>query len=130
MARILFGSTPGSGHVRPGLPIARELVARGHEVVWYTSDRFRASIERTGARHVGFTAAFDFDEADLDASFPGRSSVRGGIPQLKFDLRAIFLDTVPGHLADLRALTDAETFDVTVVESAFVAGSLIAEQRQ
>jgi UDP:flavonoid glycosyltransferase YjiC (YdhE family) len=33
VARILFGSSPASGHVRPGLPIARELVARGIPVV-------------------------------------------------------------------------------------------------
>jgi UDP:flavonoid glycosyltransferase YjiC (YdhE family) len=53
MARILFTANPASGHIRPGLPIARELVARGHEVAWYTSERFADLVERTGARHVG-----------------------------------------------------------------------------
>lgn len=129
MARILFGSNPASGHVRPGLPIARELVARGHEVVWYTSDRFKASVERTGARHVGFTAGLDIDEADLEASFPGRAAIKSGIPQLKHDIPAIFIDTIPDHLTDLRALADKEPFDTVVVESAFLAGSLLADER-
>jgi UDP:flavonoid glycosyltransferase YjiC (YdhE family) len=34
---------PVAGHVNPGLPIARALVGRGHEVVWYTGQHFRAA---------------------------------------------------------------------------------------
>lgn len=128
-ARILFGSGPASGHVRPGLPIARELVSRGHEVVWYTSDRFRESVERTGARHVGFTAGLDLDEANLEASFPGRAAIKSGIPQLKHDVRAIFIDTIPHYLSDLRALADQEHFDAVVIESVFLAGAFLAEER-
>ena len=129
MARILFGSNPASGHVRPGLPIARELVARNHEVVWFTSDRFMASIERTGARHVGLTAGLDLDETDLDASFPQRSQFKPGIRQLKFDLQAVFIDTIPGYLVDLRELADREPFDLVVIESSFMAGAFLAEER-
>lgn len=129
MARILLGSTPASGHVRPGMPIARELVARGHEVVWYTDDRFATSVGRTGARHVGFTVARDIDETDLDGSFPGRAAVRPGIAQLKFDLRALFIDTVPGYMTDLRRLAESEDFDVVVVESSFIAAAFLAEER-
>ena len=130
VARVLFGSTPASGHVRPGLPIARELTARGHDVVWYAGSRFKASIERTGARHVPFVDGRDFDETDLDGSFPGRATVRSGLPQLRFDMRALFIDTVRGHLADLRALAEEEPFAVVVTESAFLAGGLLAEERR
>ena len=129
MARILVGTSPASGHIRPGLPIARELVARGHDVVWYTSDRFKASVERTGARHVGFTAAVDIDESDLDSSFPGRSKVKSGIPQLKFDLQSIFVDTIPDYLTDLRDVAERHVPDMIVVESAFLAAALLAEER-
>jgi MGT family glycosyltransferase len=128
MSRILLASNPGSGHVRPGLPIARELIARGHQVVWYTSDRFKRQVERTGARHVGFTAGLDYDEADLDATFPERSSVKAGIPQLRFDIRSLFVDTIPGHMADLRALAARERFDAVVIESVFLAGAFLAEE--
>jgi MGT family glycosyltransferase len=129
MARILFGSNPLSGHVRPGLPVAAELVSRGHEVVWYTGAAFRDAIERTGARHVGVTHGLDFDEAHLEATFPGRAAARAGIPQLKYDLRHVFLDPIAGQLRDLRALADAEPFDVVVAESTFAAGAWLAEER-
>lgn len=129
MARILFGSNPASGHVRPGLPVARELVARGHEVLWLTSPRFREGVERTGARLVPFSAGLDYDEADLDASFPGRADL-SGVRQLQYDFRALFIDTVPGHVADLRALADSAPVDAVVMESSFLAGSILAEERR
>ena len=127
MSRFLFGSNPFSGHVRPGLPIARELVARGHEVVWYTGGRFRAMVEATGARHVAPTAAVDFDEADLEATFPGRAATRAGIPQLKFDVRHLFLDPVVDQVHDMQALLAEESFDAIVVESTFLAGAYLSE---
>jgi MGT family glycosyltransferase len=129
MSRFLFCSNPFSGHIRPGLPIARELVARGHEVVWYTGSGFRDLVESTGARHVPLAAAVDYDEADLDATFPGRSRVKAGVPQLKFDIRHVFLDPVIGQVQDLRALAEAEEFDAVVAESTFVAGAALAEER-
>lgn len=36
MARFLIGTVPVGGHVSPALPIARQLVERGHSVWWYT----------------------------------------------------------------------------------------------
>jgi UDP:flavonoid glycosyltransferase YjiC (YdhE family) len=50
MARILIGTFPGAGHTNPFLPLARALVARGHEVRWNASANFRKPIEATGAR--------------------------------------------------------------------------------
>jgi MGT family glycosyltransferase len=129
MARILFGSNPASGHVRPGLPIARELTARGHEVVWYTGERFKASVERVGARHVGFTAGQDFDEADLDTAFPDRAAIKPGIRQLKYDLRSLFIDTIPGQLTDLRALVTHQPVGAVVADSTMLAAAFLAEER-
>jgi MGT family glycosyltransferase len=128
VARILFTANPASGHIRPGLPIARELVARGHEIAWYTSERFASLVERTGARHVGFAAGLEYDEADLDAAFPERASIKPGISQLKFDIRSLFIDPVVGHMEDLRALTAVESFDAVVVESVGLAGAFLAEE--
>src|SRR5688572_32807348 len=84
MIRYLFAVFPVSGHVNPGLPIARELVARGHDVRWYSTQRFRRAIEATGARWVPFRAATPIDEEWLPEQFPGRPS--GGIAQLQFDI--------------------------------------------
>ena len=35
--RVLVTSTPGYGHVLPMVPLARALLAAGHEVLWATA---------------------------------------------------------------------------------------------
>jgi MGT family glycosyltransferase len=58
MAKALFLSLPLHGHTNPSLPLVRELVARGDEVVYYSSDVFAAKIEQTGARYRPYRNAF------------------------------------------------------------------------
>lgn len=45
MSRFLICTLPMPGHVNPGLPIARALTNRGHEVVWYTGQRSVRSVQ-------------------------------------------------------------------------------------
>jgi len=54
MSRILFTSMPFAGHIRPGLPIARELVDAGHEVLWYTGQKYAALVAGSGATFVPY----------------------------------------------------------------------------
>lgn len=49
MAKILFLNVPGHGHVNPSLPVVAELSRRGHAVIYYNTEAFRAQIERAGA---------------------------------------------------------------------------------
>ncbi len=51
MAKALCLSLPLHGHINPSLPLVRELVGRGDEVVYYSADAFAADIERAGARY-------------------------------------------------------------------------------
>jgi UDP:flavonoid glycosyltransferase YjiC (YdhE family) len=60
MARFLIGTIPLVGHVNPALPIARQLVERGHEVWWYTGKNFQSKVEATGARFVPIRTGLDF----------------------------------------------------------------------
>ena len=46
--RILFSSTPGEGHVRPLLPLARALSARGHEIAFATVADWAPRLEEEG----------------------------------------------------------------------------------
>ena len=50
MTKALFLGLPLHGHTNPSLPLVRELVGRGDEVVYYSADPFAARIEQTGAR--------------------------------------------------------------------------------
>lgn len=58
MAKALFLSLPLHGHVNPSLPLVRELVSRGDEVVYVANDRFAARIEDTGARYLPYRDAY------------------------------------------------------------------------
>jgi MGT family glycosyltransferase len=49
MAKGVFLVFPGYGHVNPTLPVVRELVRRGEEVIYYSTDEFKERIEETGA---------------------------------------------------------------------------------
>jgi MGT family glycosyltransferase len=49
MAKIIVMNLPAHGHVNPTLPVVTELIARGHQVLYYNTEEFRPQIERTGA---------------------------------------------------------------------------------
>lgn len=118
MSRILMGSMQYTGHVAPGLPIARKLIERGHEVTWYSGRKFQAKIEATGARFMPMNAQADYDDADLDAAFPQRAALKG-IAQLKFDIKHVFADAARHHVADLSGFITRMKPDVLLVDSGF-----------
>jgi MGT family glycosyltransferase len=103
MATILIATVPVVGHINPMLPLSRALLARGHELHWYSGAKFRAKIEATGASYVPFEHARDYDDGRIEATFPERSKLRG-IAQLKFDMKHVFIDDAPRQMRDLEAL--------------------------
>lgn len=48
MAKIAFINIPAHGHTNPTLPVVQELVAHGHEILYYSSEEMRYKIEPTG----------------------------------------------------------------------------------
>jgi MGT family glycosyltransferase len=126
MARILLGTIPIAGHVAPLLSIARALIARGHELVWYTGAKYQALVAGSGATPARFTHARDFDDAAYDGTFPGRSELKG-IAQLRYDLRHVFVEGITGQLADLAALQRELSADLLLMDPGLVGGALHAE---
>lgn len=116
MVRFIFAAFPVTGHVNPGLPIARDLVHRGHDVRWYSTPRFRHAIEAAGARFVPVRHAVPLDEERIDEMFPKRP--KGGIRQLQFDVENIFVNVLPGMLRDLEEELSREPADVIVGDNA------------
>src|SRR5215203_5199954 len=102
MARILFTTMPMAGHLRPGLPIARALVAAGHDVAWYSGAKYRASVERTGARVYPMGEALDFDDAAFDDGDRGP----GGLRALRQAILDVFIAPVPGWAEEVDAVID------------------------
>ena len=52
MGKIVFFCIPASGHTNPTLEVVKELVRRGHEVLYYSYDIMKEKIESTGAKYV------------------------------------------------------------------------------
>jgi UDP:flavonoid glycosyltransferase YjiC (YdhE family) len=101
-------------------------VRRGHEVGWYSGQKYARAIAASGARHLPFAAALDYDDADLEASFPGRAQLRG-LQQIRFDVRQIFIGQIEGQLQDLQALHAEWPADAVLAEQTLTAALLHTE---
>ena len=123
MSNFLFAVFPVSGHVNPGLPIARELVARGNNVRWYSTPRFKRAIEATGARWVPFVSAMQVDEERMETMFPDRP--RAGIAQLRYDIERVFVAMVRGQMRDLLSELNREPADVIVGDNTSAVGGFV-----
>lgn len=126
MARFMVTAMPFSGHVAPMVAVAGALARRGHDVRFYTGAAFRVQVEAVGARFVPWTAAPDFDEQNLPATFP-RLVGKKGFRQLMVNMEDLFVGTAPAQLADLRAEWERESWDALVSDEASLAPSVVAE---
>jgi MGT family glycosyltransferase len=127
MSRILVATVPVIGHIAPILPLARGLIARGHEVRWYSGRKHASRIEATGARFVSFNRARDYDDLKFDNQFPGRSELKG-LDQLRFDLKHVFIDAAPGQYADIEAIAREWLPDVIVADPGMMGAGFVHEK--
>ena len=85
MSKIVFFCIPAHGHTNPTLGVVRELIARGHEVLYYSYNSFKEKIEATGAKFVSC------DEFDAEQHIEPKDAVRVG-KDLAFSTR-LLVDT-------------------------------------
>lgn len=123
MSRIITTAMPAHGHTSPMLAVSADLAARGHEVVFLGGARFAEAAERVGVRFVALPPEADFDDRDLDASFPGRSALAPGPERLAFDARHVFTDPIPHQYRALLALLEDFPAKAVLADS-FVQGVL------
>ena len=118
MATYLICSTPVLGHVAPMLGIGRHLVSRGHRVIVLTGSRFADQVTSLGIEFRALSGAADLDDRDLDSSFPDRAKYRG-FAQIQFDIRSIFVSTIPAQFLAIQAILNSDAPDAILVDSAF-----------
>ena len=68
MSRAFFFNIPAHGHTNPTLPLVSELTRRGEDIVYYSSDTFRAKIESAGAEFRSYSSGVDFDCHNIDSN--------------------------------------------------------------
>lgn len=61
MKTFVYFSLPGYGHTNPTLNVARELVKRGHKVIFYSTKRFQPMIEDAGVTYRDYGFANEID---------------------------------------------------------------------
>ncbi len=118
MSRIVFFSIPAHGHTNPTLGVVRELIARGHEVWYYSYNMLREKIESTDARFVSC------DDYDMEQKLSPKDAARIG-KDMAFSTK-ILVDTTLA--LDDKVCADMETLkpDCIVADSMAVWGKAVA----
>jgi UDP:flavonoid glycosyltransferase YjiC (YdhE family) len=125
--KALVTVMPLAGHVNPITGLVAELITRGHSVTVYTGSGYSERFAELGATPVRWSAATDFGEEDVAATFPaaGRPGRRGMVAMTK----AVFFDTAPGQVHDLGRELDRCPADVIIGDIMSVGAGCISELR-
>ncbi len=102
---------PATGHVNPALPLAAELVRRGHEVTWHTGRHYAETVASAGARFVPFTRTPDFEEIPVVPD-EGAKGMAAGVSIM----RRLLIDRMAGQVADYEAILDGFAADVVIAD--------------
>jgi MGT family glycosyltransferase len=122
MARFLIGTIPLVGHINPALPIARQLVKRGHEVWWYTGRNFQSKVETTGARYVPIRTGLDcYDPNNIPKNLKG-------LAHLKYAFKHSFADPAVGQAKDLTDILHEFPADVLLSDVCFLGAAWVHEK--
>jgi MGT family glycosyltransferase len=117
--KILFASTPATGHINPLLAIVRMLRAEGHEITFLTGSAFRTRIENSGAKFVSLQGRADFDGQDLLSVAPELKDIRPGLEWFRVAIERIFVDSLPAqHQGLIQALEECQA-DVIIGDDMF-----------
>ena len=126
--RALFSCVPGYGHFQPLVPLARALVADGHDVAFATAASFAGRVES-----AGFAALpAGIDQADRMARF---APYREELPSLPFDQRRAVGFTrnfatldAPAKIPELRTVALGWKPDLVVHDSSDLAGPVVSAE--
>ncbi len=96
MARFILMTGPVPGHLYPSLPIVRQLIAHGHELVWITGRGYEKHVRESGAHFFPLPSEIDSSVVDIFELFP-RAKEMQGFAQMKYYIKHLFLDACPAE---------------------------------
>ncbi len=122
MTTYVFFNFPAHGHVNPTLAIVQGLIARGEKVVYYLPERFRQTIEATGAIFRA-TSADPFSQAQERSLVVDPTDGDKRLAMLPTLLIQKSAQVVPMLLESVRA----EQADCLVYDGMFLWAKLVAQ---
>lgn len=115
MARVLFINGGAEGHINPTLGVVHELVRRGEDVVYVTTEQFRNRIEAAGASVVTYDGSAFFEAFLGDGVFHLLARVTGLLRTADI--------VIPSVLEQIKG----QHFDYIIHDSMFGCGRLFAQ---
>ncbi|MEJ0092458.1 MAG: nucleotide disphospho-sugar-binding domain-containing protein [Methylocella sp.] len=112
--KILFASTPATGHLNPLLAISRILMAEGHEVAYLSGSVLRDRIEATGAAFWSLPAGADIDLRDILSVVPALKTIPPGSEWLRAAIEGVFVETLPAQHEGLQQVLRNFPADVII----------------
>jgi len=61
MSKVIFFSIPAHGHTNPTLPLVKELIENGEEVIYFSTEEFREKVIATGAAYKEIKVVEEID---------------------------------------------------------------------
>lgn len=125
--RVLIAIQPGTGHLNPIVPLARALLATGHDVVFAAAASFCPQIEDKGFQ--ASAAGIDFLEERFPDAFPELAEMPSEAQGIHI-LKTIWLDSAAkAMLPDLNRLIDSWRPDILLHDCWEFATPLIGRKR-
>jgi len=126
--RVLFTTPAGLGHIHPTVPLARAVVARGHDVLWAVPPDGFDHVERAGIRAVAIGAAGLTQPAEVRRRYPELASLSPSeVPDVLFG-KMFGAVATPVMLADLVPVALEWRPDLVVADAAEFAGHIVAAE--
>ena len=127
MADVMIAVMPFAGHVAPLAAVASAFLEAGHAVRVYTGSAHAARFAGIGAEVVHWTRAPDFDENDLQATFPMLRGRKGPL-QMLANVEHVFIGTAAAQGDDLVAEFARRPWDVIVADGLSLGAHLASER--
>lgn len=128
MARFLVSTRSGSGHFNPMSCIARELVKRGHEVVWHTTPAYKEKVEALGVRFAPAVHAPDWYEKAPGVPYTEAEQNSKGPEAVRRNFRQAFVGPMAGQIRDYQAITQTFTPDVLLADNTNLGAPTFCEK--
>jgi UDP:flavonoid glycosyltransferase YjiC (YdhE family) len=124
--RVLFTSPAGLGHIHPMVPLARAMVARGHDVLWAVPPDGVGHVERAGLRAVATGPAGLLRPADVRHRYPEFDALSPvEVPDVLF-AKLFGAIAAPPMLAELMVVALELRPHLVVADAAEFAGHIVA----